>query len=633
MNDKTKPDTQNTSVQQIPIHSLIESVDNVRTLDRSKTADAELVSSIRANGLLQNLVVVPNDDETKFEVVAGGRRHKSLLLLCVEGYLSTDDVVPCIVRSRETAVEVSLSENVIRQDMSIADQFTAFKRLIDEGGTEKEVAAAFGKSTKAIKRIMRLANLHPTLFKHLKTGKLDLESAIAYAATSDQKRQLSVFNESGKNLFLSAHQIKRLITQRTLSTESGIVKFVGLKAYKKAGGQIEEDLFSTDKYALDTDLLVELAGKRLSKHAESLIGWKWITTSINIFKESQEFIQAEKTALPIPEKVQKEHDALKAEYEAVEYDFDGTWTEEISVQQTAREKKLDDMERMLDETYTMFSDEVKAVSGCLVGFDDQSGELVVLCGLQRPEDVVKSDNTGKTEQPNTESTKKDSDSISFALSRDLGLYRRSALVAELATNLPLALDVLYYETVCAVLDERSYNHDRLLSISLPTVSHDSSLDDWEGSAVDSHLSKVLSKLETAWINEKNSAKRFEKFQSLSPKQKHALVAYAAALQLETGTSIPSKSEAAFALETRLDADISKWWRPTIANYFKRISKGALLDVGKRIAGKTFTKEHSEHTKKQILEYFETLFESAPEGNLSDTEKQTRLSWLPIQMKK
>ncbi|RJT27734.1 hypothetical protein D3227_35860 [Mesorhizobium waimense] len=102
----------------IPLNKLDADPKNVR-----KTYNAEgvaaLAASIRTDGyrLLQNLVVRKGEKKGRYFVTAGGRRRAALLLLAEAGEIAKDFPVECKERSGEDATGISLSENVMREDM------------------------------------------------------------------------------------------------------------------------------------------------------------------------------------------------------------------------------------------------------------------------------------------------------------------------------------------------------------------------------------------------------------------------------------------------------------------------------------------------------------------------------------
>jgi ParB family transcriptional regulator, chromosome partitioning protein len=103
-------------VRAIALSQLVLSPANVRKTAATAAEDTALEASIRAEGILQNLIVhaLPGDGKGVYDVDAGGRRLKILQKLAAEGVINAEHPVPCLVKQPEAAVETSLAENTIR---------------------------------------------------------------------------------------------------------------------------------------------------------------------------------------------------------------------------------------------------------------------------------------------------------------------------------------------------------------------------------------------------------------------------------------------------------------------------------------------------------------------------------------
>jgi ParB family transcriptional regulator, chromosome partitioning protein len=119
----------------------------------------ELAASIKANGVIQAIVVRPlpagSGGAAKYEIVAGERRWQAAKLAGL-----TD--IPVIVRplSDKEAVAVALIENIQREDLTSAEEARALKRLIEEYSlTHTEVAETVGRSRAAVSNLIRLLDL------------------------------------------------------------------------------------------------------------------------------------------------------------------------------------------------------------------------------------------------------------------------------------------------------------------------------------------------------------------------------------------------------------------------------------------------------------------------------------------
>lgn len=239
----------------------------------------ELAASIRANGLLQNLGVVPSGKG--YGVVFGGRRLRALQLLQKEGALpeSLAAGIPCRVLSEGEAQETSLAENTIREAMHPLDQFQAFQALVEEGKDIAEVAASFGVTELFVRQRMRLARVSPKLLRIYGAGEMTLEQLQAFAVIDDHERQEAHWQQVRHSPYgADPARIRSALARTEVGKQDHRVEFVGLEAYQAAGGQLRRDLFSEEVFILDVPLLERLVAERLEACAEVLRadGWAWV---------------------------------------------------------------------------------------------------------------------------------------------------------------------------------------------------------------------------------------------------------------------------------------------------------------------------------------------------------------------
>lgn len=190
-----------TIIRDIPLSKLVPSAHNVRRTGRENGIE-ELAASIAAHGLLQSLSVRPVLDgegaETgRCEVVGGGRRLAALKLLAKRKQISKSAPVPCLIAEGE---ELSLAENVVRENLHPADQYEAFKRLVDEHGSgAEEIAARFGVTPQVVRQRLRLGAVSPKLMQVYREGGLTLDQLAAFAIIEDHTRQEDAFPEESAN--------------------------------------------------------------------------------------------------------------------------------------------------------------------------------------------------------------------------------------------------------------------------------------------------------------------------------------------------------------------------------------------------------------------------------------------------
>jgi ParB family chromosome partitioning protein len=219
----------------VPLNKLLAWEGNVRKTDPDKGID-ELVASIAAHGLLQSLVV-RRDKRGKYAVVAGRRRLLALEALADGGTAAKDLPIPCTVIADSTdAAEISLAENVQREQMHPADEFEAFKALIDGGMPPADVAARFGVTETVVQKRLKLARVSPVLIEAYRNGEMTLQHVVAFAVTDDHDAQERVWNSLSDWRSDDPNAIRQMLTDNKVTARDRRVKFVTLKASSSTTG-------------------------------------------------------------------------------------------------------------------------------------------------------------------------------------------------------------------------------------------------------------------------------------------------------------------------------------------------------------------------------------------------------------
>ena len=139
---------------------------------------AELAASIRAQGLMQPILVRPVGDGLggeRYEIVAGERRWRAAQMAGLED-------VPTLVREipDESALAMALIENIQRENLNPLEEAQGLQRLIDEFSmTHQQAADAVGRSRPAASNLLRLLQLAPPVQEMLMRGELDMGHARA----------------------------------------------------------------------------------------------------------------------------------------------------------------------------------------------------------------------------------------------------------------------------------------------------------------------------------------------------------------------------------------------------------------------------------------------------------------------
>lgn len=144
-----------------------------------KQALAELANSIRAEGVVQP-IVVRELDNGNYEIIAGERRWRAAQLAELETIPATVRKVP-----DEAAIAIALIENVQREDLNPLEEATALQRLIDEFSmTHQQIADRIGRSRVAVTNLLRLLTLNEDVRELLGEGRIDMGHARALLALS-----------------------------------------------------------------------------------------------------------------------------------------------------------------------------------------------------------------------------------------------------------------------------------------------------------------------------------------------------------------------------------------------------------------------------------------------------------------
>ncbi len=158
-----------------------------------KTFDQEpleqLAQSIKEHGLIQPIIVSPLGDD-RYRIIAGERRWRASRLAGIEE-------VPVIIReyTPQEISEISLIENLQREDLNPVEEALGYKNLIDlYGMTQEKIAETVSKSRPAIANALRLLALPEQLLDFLKTGELSAGHARALLALNNADEQLALAN-------------------------------------------------------------------------------------------------------------------------------------------------------------------------------------------------------------------------------------------------------------------------------------------------------------------------------------------------------------------------------------------------------------------------------------------------------
>ena len=192
------------AVQEIPVGELDPNPDQPRqTFDDEGIA--QLAESIREQGVLQPLLVVPASGG-RYRIVAGERRYRA-------GRAAGLDTLPCIVKDIDVIhqMEIALIENLQREDLNPVEAARGVRALMQQCGyTQEKVSARLGKSRPAVANLLRILTLPEEVTELVRLGSLSQGHARALAALTDPKQQVALAVRAAEE-GLSVRDMERLV--------------------------------------------------------------------------------------------------------------------------------------------------------------------------------------------------------------------------------------------------------------------------------------------------------------------------------------------------------------------------------------------------------------------------------------
>lgn len=578
----------------IPLNKLKKSPKNVRKTPHTKAEIEALAASIAANGLLQNLVIEPEHDKKNratgyYLVNAGEGRRLAQLLRVKRKEIKKNEPIRCLIDTEHSAEEISLAENTIRSDMHPADQYEAFAKLHHEQSMAAEdIAARFGVTAAVVRQRLKLAAVSPNLIQAYRDGDMSLDELTAFTLTDDHAKQEQVW-EGLPDFRRNRRSILEALREGQVSVDDRRAVFVGMEAYEAAGGGIARNLFDEEGggYLTDADLLNRLVREKLQGIAQQVLaeGWKWVTVE-------QEFdyqLSAGMRRLhPVPPSLTDEQkakvDALEAEYDAlydqgsIEQHFDEP-SEEVEIRLQTIEAEIIGItggERYRPEDV--------AIAGAFVALGGD-GEARIERGFVRKEDEPPTEDSADQEAGSEQNGASEDGNgaalLSDKLVAELTAQRTAALRNELAEHPETALVAVVH--ALAATTYYSYATYSCLEITPRSVflsSHAPGIDE-------SPAMRAIGERYDAWRARlpEDPAELWSFVVALNPAERLKLLAHCASMSVNA-VRVPKANGSANGVsamhaDTVAEAvalDMTKYWQPTPASYFARVSKERILEA-------------------------------------------------------
>jgi ParB family chromosome partitioning protein len=220
--------------------------------DFDKDSLAELAASIKSQGILQPLLVRPRKSGG-FELIAGERRLRAAKAAGLAR-------VPILIKDADdkTALELSLIENIQREDLDPIEEAEAFKRLMTEFDyTQEGLSKRVGKDRATIANLLRLLNLPGEIRDDLRKGRISAGHARAILMAGTEKAMLAI-RDAAVNDGISVREAERLAQARKISKGPS----AGKRGPARPGGSVHvRDMEERLLRELGTRVKIITAGK------------------------------------------------------------------------------------------------------------------------------------------------------------------------------------------------------------------------------------------------------------------------------------------------------------------------------------------------------------------------------------
>jgi ParB family chromosome partitioning protein len=258
-------------IDSIPFDRLSVSKANMR--HGKKPPDvSDILPSIVRRGVIIPLLVRPNCNPGHYEIMAGKRRFFASEIAAKE--CEDRAVLPCIVLGEgddAEVLEVSMIENLLRQNPDQVTQWESYTRLVKEGRSVEDIAATFALTEVQVKRILALGNLLPRIREAFRAEEIDAGTVkhLTLASKAQQKAWLALYDDE-EAYTPHGQQLKAwLFGGASVSVKTALFDLSGYE------GQIVTNLFEEDGYFADADAFWTAQMAEIGKRKAALIedGW------------------------------------------------------------------------------------------------------------------------------------------------------------------------------------------------------------------------------------------------------------------------------------------------------------------------------------------------------------------------
>ena len=206
----------------------------------------ELAESIRKNGIMQNLTVIPEDEENEnndtYIVLIGHRR----LAAAKEAHLFE---VPCNIvfgLSKKEQIAIMLEENMQRSDLTPIEQAFGFQMMLDLGETEESIAEKTGFSRTTVHHRLQIAKLDKRILKESEEFQLSLGDLMALEQIRSIARRNAVLGLAKSSEELRSKAAMEALSEKRAEAEEKLIPMLESMGIKKMPEKLQSKIWTSD---------------------------------------------------------------------------------------------------------------------------------------------------------------------------------------------------------------------------------------------------------------------------------------------------------------------------------------------------------------------------------------------------
>ena len=472
--------------------------------------------------------------------------------------------------------------------MHPADAIRAMGQLHKEGHSEEAIANRYGYDPREVRKYLALASVSPKVLNALAADKIDLACVQGFTLTDDHARQERILKRAS-----NAYQVRELLTEEKLTTKHKLFKFIGMDAYRDAGGTITGDLFAEEGegYADDPELVERLADEKLDGLADEARAQGWgdvvvaLETPYNSYNWHRLYSDETTRSFTPVEQARMYELSQKREARLVEIEADSD--PDFDPEDDDALMEIDEEIEQIGTVEHHFSDEAKASGRILMVLGHQGRINVSHYSIKAQRAAARDTNGVPAPRPLYDAR----------MTEELTRMRTMALQSEVASNQSLAFAVLL-DALLPIVTER-FAPDHAIELRAGTdIQEPCQHFDHNSMEMASAFDGVADLIGAV---PKNAAHRFAWIMSLGEKDVQRMLAACSGALLNATQGKYSSSErleSTNRIARAAKLDMRKHWEGGV-EFFGRISKKAMLSALTEACG-TETAENCAKMKRDAL---------------------------------